>query len=128
MTDFLADALSLRLSYPMEGPWTERGFPLLITVMDFPFRRARWSQRCPGVLVQYRERCQHQSMHLKVVRNSRGALLWHIDHDDKYNPDAAPGGRRFGRPFAHFFHDYPPGMIAKPAAVTAVGWGLTRLL
>jgi len=123
---FLDDARRQKpLTYPLEGPWTHDGFPLEITVKGFPFRRARWSQKCPGVLAQYRECCAHGSMHLKVVRTSKG-LVWSIDHEDAFNPDPT-SAKRFGRPFAHFFHDYPPGRIAKPAAMGAATWGLGRI-
>lgn len=124
---FLDEARALPpLTFPIEGAWSQTDFPLEVLILGFPFRKARWSQRCPGVLAQYRECCAHGSMHLKVVQTSRGPL-WSIDHEDAFNPDPSPS-RRLGRPFAHFFHDYPPGRIAKPAAVAGAGWGLGKLL
>lgn len=80
---------------------------------------ARWRQGYPGVVAQYRESCAHGSMHLKIVRDGSG-YWWIVDHEDDFNPDA-------GRPLSHFFHDYEPGRILKPAAVALTTLGLTRL-
>lgn len=129
---FLDEArLGKPLTFPLEGRWTYSDLPTFVVVLGFPFKKARWSQACPGVLAQYRECCAHGSMHLKVVpvmlRGGVRGALWSIDHEDAFNPDPSPS-RRLGRPFAHFFHDYPPGRIAKPAAVAGAGWGLGKFL
>ncbi len=119
---FLAEALARPLlAYPLEGPWAYKGFPKRVRLAGFPFTLARWKQKYPGVLAQYREDCVHRSMHAKVVRDVDGSLCWIIDHEDRYNPDR-------GRPIAHFFNDYEPGMIAQPAAMALAGLVLTKIL
>ncbi len=128
----MSTARDVGVPFPLEGLWLYQGFPTDIVVLDFPFRRAKWSQRCPGVLAQYRECCRHESMHLKVTKSAlTGRLIWTIDHVDRFNPDPDPTKKWWrlrgrGRPLAHFFTDYPPGRTAKPAAVAAVSWGLSR--
>jgi hypothetical protein len=107
--------------YPLQGEWRYDGFPRRVTLAGFPFTAARWKQSYPGVVAQYREDCVHHSMHAKVVHDGAGGFWWLIDHDDLFNPDR-------GRPLAHFFWDYEPGRIAKPAVVAFVGLVLTRAL
>ena len=115
----------------VEGPWkfidpTTTLFPKRVIVHGWPFRKAFWNQRYPGVLAQYREECAHASKHLKVVLNSARPGLpptywWIIDHEDAFNPDD-------GFALAHFFHDYEPGRIVKPAAAALVTLVLTKTL
>jgi hypothetical protein len=123
---FLAEALEgarVGESYPLSGRWQhDEDFPPRVVLLGVPFRVARWKQRIPGVLAQYREACPCRSMHAKVVRDrASGGLYWVVDHEDAYNPDE-------GHPIAHFFHDYEPGRIARPAAFAIVGLALTRTL
>lgn len=119
---FLTEALQTPLkSYPLEGPWRYRGFPERILIGDWPFSKARWSQPYPGVVAQYREECVHGSMHAKVFRDGLGGFWWVIDHEDAFNPDR-------GKPLAHFFFDYEPGRVAKPAVVALIGLLLTKTL
>jgi hypothetical protein len=120
---FLAEALEgARVGevYPLSGRWPHDSFPDRAQLLAVPFRRARWQQSMPGVLAQYREACPYRSMHAWVVRDgASGDLYWVVDHEDLYNPD-------LGHPIAHFFHDYEPGKILRPAALALVGLGLTR--
>ena len=119
----LDDALTVeRPTVLFEGPWPYgRELPLRISVGGWPFRKANWSQRCPSVVAQYREECAHGSMHLKVSRDGPSSYWWIIDHEDRFNPD-------FGRPLAHFFTDYEPGIIVKPAALAVLTMLATRIL
>ena len=109
----------------VEGPWkfidpTTTLFPKRVIVHGWPFRKAFWNQRYPGVLAQYREACPCRSMHACVYRDGgSGDLYWVVDHEDLFNPDQ-------GHPVAHFFHDYEPGKILRPAAFALAGLGLTR--
>jgi hypothetical protein len=120
---FLSEALSLPgVQLPLQGPWhvaTSGTFPERATVAGWPFRKARWLQKYPGVVAQYREECTHNSMHLKVIEEPDGSLWWVVDHEDGFNPDR-------GKPLQHFFHDYEPGRILKPAAFAMVGALVTR--
>lgn len=114
------------LTLPLEGPWTGN-FPARVIVLadDTPwsFRLARWKQKMPGTLAQYREECRHGSMHLSVVRGLRG-LRWVIDHEDQFNPDA----KGVLMPLRHFFFDYEPGRIVFPAATALAGMVGTKAL
>ena len=139
---FIGEALERALpAYPLSGRWLHEGpdvqgpdargpgarrpgargeFPPRVILLGVPFQLARWKQRLPGVLAQYREACPCRSMHAKVVRDrASGRLYWVVDHEDLYNPDQ-------GHPLAHFFHDYEPGRIARPAAVALAGLALTK--
>ncbi len=109
--------------YPLSGRWPhDESFPSRVLLMGVPFHVARWKQRMPGVLAQYREACPCRSMHAKIVRDgSSGGLYWVVDHEDLFNPDQ-------GHPIAHFFTDYEPGRIARPAAFALAGLGLSRVL
>ena len=105
---------------PLYGRWPHDDFPAAAQLLGFPFRRARWQQEMPGVLAQYREACPCRSMHACVYRDGgSGDLYWVVDHEDLFNPDQ-------GHPVAHFFHDYEPGKILRPAAFALAGLGLTR--
>ena len=127
MGTFIQEALSANYlpRYPLEGPWPYgRTFPKHVFLgcksAQWPFTQARWKQSYSGVVAQYREDCTHNSMHCKVVKAGNG-YWWVVDHDDKFNPDR-------GRPIAHFFEDYEPGMILKPAAYALSGLLMTRAL
>lgn len=108
--------------YPLEGVWLYgTSLPSRVTVGGFPFAIARWKQKCPGVVAQYRELCRHGSRHLKVYKTMHPAVFgWSIDHEDRFNPD-------MGKPLAHFFNDYQPGRTAKPAVMAGASWGLGKL-
>lgn len=113
------------IEYPLEGPWKYshihgEWFPERAIIAGWPFKKARWKQPYRGVAAQYREDCKHGSMHCKVLHDGAG-FWWVIDHDDAHNPDA-------GKPLQHFFVDYEPGQILKPAAIAIVTLALTRTL
>ena len=125
---FAGDALSEYAPpvYPISGRWLHsavgEAFPPRVLLLGVPFHLARWKQSLPGVLAQYREACPCRSMHAKVVRDrASGGLYWVVDHEDLFNPDQ-------GHPVAHFFHDYEPGRIARPAAFALAGLALSRTL
>ena len=121
---FLEDALNRPgIRFPLQGHWKPEGFPAKVYLHGFPLHKAWWRQPYPGVVAQYREQCAHNSLHMKVLRNNAGRFWWIVDHADDFNPDRGPR-----HAIGHFFTDYEPGRIAKPAAVALTGLLLTRWL
>lgn len=87
----------LRIVPPIVGRWPG-GRPELVELGGVVYRRARWRQRYPGAVDQYRADVPRDSAHLLVL----GDGSYRVDHVDRFNPDA-------GSPLSHFLADHPLG-------------------
>lgn len=86
------------LEPPYQGDWELTEFPDAIDVDGVIFARAVRKQPYPGVIEQYREAVERDSMHMLVFQD--GSYL--VDHVDQYNPD-------MGAPARHFLTDHTVG-------------------
>lgn len=93
-------------------------FPATVTIEGRRFRRARWRERKPGVVEQYREAVTERSLHLCVL----GDGSWVVDHADSVNPD----GGGVAAPLRHFLADTAMGR--RLAGTTVVGSVVALLL
>lgn len=75
------------LPQPLHGRWIARGYPEVVSIRidghEVAFRKTAWAHSKPGVIAQYREMREHDSLHLSVLSN--GSFV--IDHIDCFNPD-----------------------------------------
>ena len=72
------------LAEPLAGRWPFQGFPEQIQLLGRAFTRSRkFAFPYAGVVAQYREDRDHQSMHLMVFGDGR----YEIDHIDDANPE-----------------------------------------
>jgi hypothetical protein len=72
------------LPEPLAGRWPFQGFPEQVELLGRTFARSRkYAFPYAGVVAQYREDCDHDSMHLMVFRNGH----YEIDHIDAANPE-----------------------------------------
>lgn len=100
-----------KLDPPVYGKWQEEDFPDLVEIEGFIFEKAIRKQPYEGVIEQYRQACDRDSMHLLVTED--GDYL--IEHIDEYNPDR-------GFPLRHFIYDHPkgPGTLLAGAGVAGI--------
>jgi hypothetical protein len=71
------------LTPALRGHWPHASYPRFVRVLGRPFRRAGWYWPYRGVVAQYREYKNVDSMHLFVLENG----TWVIPHIDETNPD-----------------------------------------
>lgn len=109
------------LPEPLRGSWTLPDFPELVTVLDRTFRRSTtWAAPTPGVVAQYREDVDRNSLHL-LVHADRS---WVVEHSDDANPER-------GLVLEHAVRDVlqtTGGALAFSALVLGLSAGLSYLL
>ncbi len=72
------------LPEPLRGAWPFPDYPETVDLGGHHFRRSdTWAAPLSGVVRQYREDVDRQSMHLYV----RDDHTWEIDHVDEANPE-----------------------------------------
>lgn len=110
-----------KLPEQLRGAWTFDGFPLRVELVGRSFVRSdTWAAPLPGVIRQYREDVDHNSMHLEVHDNG----LWTIDHVDEANPER-------GHVLEHAIRDVvqtPLGALLLVAGVIGVSAGISFAL
>lgn len=109
------------LDPPYQGDWALTEFPDAVDVDGVLFCRAVRKQPYAGVVEQYREAVERDSMHMLIFDD--GSYL--VDHVDQYNPD-------MGAPARHFLADHTVGRFLTCTAggilalTTAVAIGRSR--
>lgn len=72
------------LPEPLRGAWALPTFPERVQLLGRVFKRSdTWALPTAGVLAQYREETDRNSMHLYVHADR----TWSIDHVDEANPE-----------------------------------------
>lgn len=105
------------LNPPLRGAWTLAGFPERATLLGRSFALAHsWTFPYPGVVAQYREDVDHDSMHLRVFEDGH----FDVTHIDAANPER-------GHALEHAIRDVS-GTFLGALALTAVGTGAAILL
>lgn len=109
------------LPEPLRGPWPFPDYPARVELGGHSFVRSdKWAAPLPGVVRQYREDKDRESMHLYVRENG----TWEIDHVDAANPER-------GLVLEHTFRDVvhtPVGAALLVLGVVGVSAGLSYAL
>lgn len=109
------------LSPAIHGQWPAQGFPERVQLLGREFTRSKsWSFPYPGVVAQYREAVDHNSMHLRVFDDGH----YDVTHLDEANPER-------GLVLEHALRDVSGtfvGGLLLTAAGTALAIALARAL